>query len=256
MKTTASLSRGTISFIEKASKQKKVEWLDKNRAEYEREVIVPLKTIAQHLKTKLSPIAKDYHFPQQGLGRLKRSKLSLQQYGGPIKDYISYSAKRPAQSRFDHNPSIFLLVYPADQEGDEVLLAGGLYMPSSRQLKSIRQAIAVNATPFENLFKSKAFASRFPGGFCDERKSTRVPRGFDANHPQVEWLKHQGYFVWRSYKPKEYTSPSFGDLLVKDARQILRLNDLLDQAIDGRWIFEEPKKQDMAFVLGRTQMDF
>jgi uncharacterized protein (DUF2461 family) len=115
-------------------------------------------------------------------------------------------------------------------------------MPSSRQLKSIRQAIATDAKPFDRLFKSSAFAARFPGGFSEERKSKRPPRGFDPNHPRIELLKHQGYFVWRSYKKREYTSPSFGEVLAKDARQILRLNDLLDQAIAGRWVSEKKSK--------------
>jgi uncharacterized protein (TIGR02453 family) len=256
----------TLPFIEKAGRQKKVEWLEKRREEHLENVVEPLQAIARYLKAKLAPIANGYHFPQRGLGRLKRSANSAAQYGSPLRDYISYSARRPAASRFDHNPSIFLLVYPGDEEGDEVLLAGGLYMPSSRQLKSIRQAIANDYGPFKRLFASSAFKSRFPDGFSDERKSKRPPRGFDPNHVQIELLKHQGYFVWRSYKRKEYTSASFGDLLVKDSRQILKLNSLLEQAIEGRWVSETKKDRKLGPVLGdvldrieirsRHEMDF
>jgi uncharacterized protein (TIGR02453 family) len=242
-KPTAALSRDTLPFVIRASRQKRPDWLDRHREEYERSVIEPMQAIARHLKAELASEANGYHFPQRGLGRLKRSQAAALEYGRPFRDYLSYSARRPAKSRFDHNPSIFLFINPEDGEGDEVLLAGGLYMPSSRQLKSIRQAIATNAKPFDRLFASAAFASRFPNGFSDERKSTRVPRGFDANHPRLEWLKLQGYFVWRSYRPKEYTAKSFGDLLVKDARQILRLNELLEQAIGGRWVGEAPKSR-------------
>lgn len=229
----------TLPFIKKASRQKRVDWLDRNRDEHVTNVVEPLTSIARFLKKELGAEAPGYHFPQRGLGRLKRSSDSAARYGSPFRDYISYSARRPSTSRFDHNPSIFLLVYPSDEDGDEVLLAGGLYMPSSRQLKSIRQAIAADAKPFDRLFRSATFASRFPGGFSDERKSKRSPRGFDPNHPRIEWLKHQGYFVWRSYKKREYLSPGFGALLAKDARQILRLNELLEQAIVGRWVTEK-----------------
>ncbi len=242
----------TLPFIERAGRAKKNDWLEKNRPEYLAEVVEPLQAIARHLKKELAQSANGYHFPQKGLGRLKRTASSAAQYGSPFRDYLSYSARRPSGSRFDHNPSIFLLVYPADEEGDEVLLAGGLYMPSSRQLKSIRQAIATDAKPFERLFKSKDFSARFPDGFCEERKSKRPPRGFDPNHPKIEWLKHQGYFVWRSYKKREYASPKFGALLVKDARQILRLNALLDQAIAGRWVTDEkPAKRTPVRILDR-----
>jgi uncharacterized protein (TIGR02453 family) len=242
-------SRETLPFVIRASRQKRPDWLDRHREEYERLVIQPMQAIARHLKAELASEANGYHFPQRGLGRLKRSQSAALEYGRPFRDYLSYTARRPAKSRFDHNPSIFLFIYPADGEGDEVLLAGGLYMPSSRQLKSIRQAIATNAKPFDRLFASPAFAARFPEGFSDERKSKRVPRGFDANHPRIEWLKLQGYFVWRSYKPRDYTSKKFGELLVKDARQILRLNDLLEQAIGGRWVGDGAKNRKEASPL-------
>ncbi len=237
-KIAPSFTSRTLPFVLKASRQKNVEWLEKNRDEYLSEVVEPLQAIALHLKTRLASDAPGYHFPLRGLGRLKRIASSAERYGSPFRDYLAYTARRPSASRFDHNPSVFLFVNPGDKEGDEVLLAGGLYMPSSRQLKSIRQAIATHARPFERLFRSSAFSSRFPGGFSDERKSTRNPRGFDPDHPKLEWLKLQGYFVWRSYTRREYTGKAFGDLLVQDAKQILRLNSLLDQAIEGRWVGE------------------
>jgi len=245
----AGFTKKTLPFIVKASRQKRGDWLERNRPEYLSEVVGPLQAIARHLKKELGRAAVGYHFPQRGLGRLKRSADSAARYGAAFRDYLSYTARRPSASRFDHNPSIFLMVYPEDGEGDEVLLAGGLYLPSSRQLKSIRQAIAADAKPFERLFKSAAFSARFPGGFSAERKSKRPPRGFDPNHPKIEWLKHQGYFVWRSYRKREYLSAEFGDLLVRDALQILRLNSLLDQAIAGRWVSEESPRTKPARIL-------
>jgi hypothetical protein len=65
--------------------------------------------------------------------------------------------------------------------------------------------------------------------------ATRPLRGFDPNHSHIEWLKRQGFFVWRSYPKKIYTSAKFAEIAAKDARQILRLNELLDQAVAGRW---------------------
>jgi uncharacterized protein (TIGR02453 family) len=227
-----------MEFVSRAGRQKRPDWLERNREEYEVLVLQPLKEIAARLKRGLAKDAPGYHFPQQGIGRLKRTAASAAEYGFPFRDYLTYSARRPSESRFDKNPSLFLMVYPDDEEGDEVLLAGGLYMPSSRQLRPIREAIATNAAPFERLFRSAAFSASFPGGFSQERKATRPPRGFDPEHPRLDWLKLQGFFVWRSYSKREYSKPGFSDLLVRDAKQALRLNELLDQAIAGRWVSE------------------
>lgn len=240
---TPRFTSDTLSFIQKATRQKRPDWLDRNREDYEKHLLLPLQHFAQHLKKSLAPIAVGYHFPQRGLGRLKRSAHRAEEYGALFKDYVSYTARRPSESRFDHNPSLFFMIDPNDDEGDEVLVAGGLYHPSSRQLRAIREAIADDASAFDKLFATQAFAARFPGGFSDERKATRPPRGFDPNHPRIDWLKLQGFFVWRSYKKKEYTSKDFPDLVAKDMTQILKLNELLELALQGRLPKAAPAKK-------------
>jgi uncharacterized protein (TIGR02453 family) len=225
----------TLKFIEKASHQKKPEWLDKNREDYEHLVQEPLQYLAKTLKAKLAAQAPGYHFPQKGIGRLKRSANRVKEYGSAFKGHLSYQASRPSGSRFDHNPNLFFLVHPKDEDGDQVLVAGGLYMPSSRQVRAIREAIAKDPAPFEKLFKSKSFASHFSEGFSNERISSRIPRGFDPSHPRMDWIRLQAFFVWRPYSRSEWSSKNFAEIVVGDWAQILKLNALLEQAIEGRW---------------------
>ncbi len=231
---TSRFSGKSIEFIQKASRQKKVEWLERHSDDYEALIREPLNELARHLKAKLARVATGYHFPQRGLGRLKRSSAGAAKYGTPLKDYVSFSASRPPKSRFEKNPNLFFLIYPDDPDGDQVLVAGGLYLPSSRQVRAIREAIAADPKPLERLFRSPEFAARFPGGFSDERSSSRVPRGFDPDHPRVDWLKLQAFFVWRPYTLREFTSAKFPDLVTQDFTQILRLNELLDSVLQGR----------------------
>ncbi len=228
---TPQFSKGTLSFIIKASRQKNVTWLDKNREEYEKLLVKPLQHLASFVAKKLENEASGYHFPLKGIGRIKRAANRVDEDRGVFKDWISYSASRPAKSRFEHNPNLYFSIQPFDEDGDYVLVAGGLYMPSSPQLRAIREAIAHDATPFEKLFASKPFASCFKGGFSKDRISSRNPRGFDPNHPKMEWLKLQAFFVWKPHPMKVFTSPKFPEQLAADWKQILRLNALLDDAI-------------------------
>lgn len=245
MTSTPRFSSRTIEFLKTAARQKNPNWLDRHQEEYDELIRAPLQHLAKELARELKKDADGYHFPQKGIGRLKRPASRVAEYGGGLfKNYIGYTATRPSQSMFDSNPSLFFMINSDDRDGDEVLLAGGLYMPSSRQLKTIREKIAENAAPFEALFKTKAFAARYPDGFSDERKSSRPPRGFDPNHEKIEWLKLQGFFVWRSYRKKEYSSSEFTKILAADAKQILKLNAILDQALSGRWPELGKKKSD------------
>ena len=231
---TPRFSKATLDFLVKAGRQKKPDWLDRNREEYEEVLQRPIQNLAAHLKRELGKTATGYNFPQKGLARIKRSAAKAQEYGSHFKDWVTYSASRPRTSRFDHNPNIFFMINPDDEDGEEFLIAGGLYMPSSRQMRAIRESIAHDASAFEKLFASKEFKACFRGGFSDERKSSRIPRGFEATHPRMHWIQLQAFFVWRPYKKSEYTSPKFAEIVARDARQIVRLNELLDQAIGGR----------------------
>jgi uncharacterized protein (TIGR02453 family) len=233
MKQGSRFSRETLKFLAKSGKQKNPNWLERNRDEYEEVLRAPLQSLASSLQTELRREAPGYHFPQKGIGRLRRPAQHARG-GGIFKSWMAYSASVPSGSRFDHNPNLFFLIHPDDGD-DPVLVAGGLYMPSSRQLRSIREAVAKDATPFDRLFASKTFSRRFPGGFSREKTATRPPRGFDPAHPRMDWLKLQAYFVWRPYTLREFSSPGLNALVASDFRQILRLNELLTRAISGRW---------------------
>lgn len=226
LRFTPRFSNETLPFILRSSRQKSQNWLDRNREEYEALLLNPLKHLAFTLKTELAPQAPGYHFPLKGIGRLKRDKT-----------WVTYSTSTPRKSRFETHPNLVFIMQPTDPDGDQVLVAGGLYMPSSQQLRAIRTAIAESpsfVSQLEDLFESKAFSKRFKGGFCRDKCSSRIPRGFDPHHPKIQWIQLQAFFVWRSYTLREFTSSGFADLVAQDWAQILRLNHLLEQAIQPR----------------------
>lgn len=230
----AKFSRQTVRFLLKAGRQRHPTWLERNREEYERVLQLPLQRLANHLKSAISPIAPGYHFPTKGLGRLRRPAHRVAEHGGGLyRSWMHYSASIPSGSRFDHNPNLFFMIDPHDK-AEGILVAGGLYMPSSRQLRAIREAIAEDASAFDRLFADRHFSRAFKGGFSDERIATRPPRGFDPAHPRMGWLKLQAYFVWKPYSWREFQSLKFPEIVERDWRQVLRLNELLHLAIQGR----------------------
>jgi hypothetical protein len=66
-------------------------------------------------------------------------------------------------------------------------------------------------------------------------KAVKCPRGFDIDHPDLEWIKLRTFFVSKKLSLKELSSKDFNKNLASDFRQLLRLNDLLQKAIDGNW---------------------
>lgn len=69
-------SKATLEFIRKAGRQKKSDWLDRNREQYESVLLGPLQHLARHLKLELAPKANGYHFPQKGIGCLNAAPIA------------------------------------------------------------------------------------------------------------------------------------------------------------------------------------
>ena len=176
-------SKKTLEFLMKAGEQKSPTWLDKNLEEYESLLRGPFIELAEHVKTALLPIASDYHFPSKGLARIKRPDFKVAGGQSQYKDWISMIATRPSKSRFESNPHLFFGLFP--NEEDKILIAGGLWQPTSLQARRVREAISKDSKPFHQLFSDKNFRSRFKAGFHMADSATRTPRGFSEEHKDL-----------------------------------------------------------------------
>lgn len=87
-------------------------------------------------------------------------------------------------------------------EGDGTLLIGaGEYLPPAPRLKLIREAVVNDATGFAKVIKNKPLRATF-GDLQPEDKLLRPPKGFDPDHPHIEYLKLKSFFVWTEVKLK------------------------------------------------------
>jgi uncharacterized protein (TIGR02453 family) len=91
--------------------------------------------------------------------------------------------------------------FQIDGEG-KLGLGGGIYMPEPAVLKKIRDAIIKDSAGFSKVLKHKRFAATF-GGLIDEGRLQRPPKGYDANHPQIEAIKNKHFFGWEEINLKK-----------------------------------------------------
>ena len=64
-------------------------------------------------------------------------------------------------------------------------------------------------------------------------KTQKCPRGFDPDLPDIEWIKLKSFFVCKNVTNNKFSSQDLSKNIVRDFRQLLRLNDILQDAIDG-----------------------
>lgn len=224
----AAFSKSTIDFLQTAGNQKSESWLDKKKDQHEEVLVEPLKDLALFLGSKLSGgvETRGYKFPKRGFGRLRRPSHKIEPGQPAYRDWVHLSASRPSTSRFDDNPGLYFYASP-----ERIFSGGGLYAPSSRQIKKLRAVFANDISEFEDLFKDRAFKKEFPRGFESDKKLKTFPRDYPNDHENIEWLRLQAFYVKRDYTKKEFYSKNFRDLVLENWRQCLRVNELLEQAL-------------------------
>jgi len=86
-------------------------------------------------------------------------------------------------------------------ENGMLLFGAGEYMPPPARLKAIRAHVVNDAPGFAKMLKNKALRATY-GDLQPEDKLQRPPKGFDPDHPHVEYLKLKSFFVWTEVKLK------------------------------------------------------
>ena len=114
-------------------------------------------------------------------------------------------------------------------EPGNTILAGGIYRPESDRLKKIRQEIDYNADPLKDILNDPGFTKYFDGLNGEQLK--RPPKGYDADHPEVELLKFKSYTVFHNMPDKGVLSAKFLEEGMKVFGAMSAFNAYLNEAV-------------------------
>ncbi len=110
-------------------------------------------------------------------------------------------------------------------------LAGGIYMPQSEALKSLRREIADFHDDLTAIFNNKEFKSRFAGFDREENiVLKRPPQGYSADDKAIEYLKFKSYTVSKPFDISLVTNPKSIDFVIEHFTHLKPLNDFLNRA--------------------------
>jgi len=105
-----------------------------------------------------------------------------------------------------------------DAEG-KLLIAVGEYMPPSDRLRAIRHQVIADASGFGKLIKNKKLIETY-GGLEEESRLSRLPKGFDADVPHLEFVKLKNFIVVKENSIKKKIPADLGKelaLVFKDS---------------------------------------
>ena len=115
-------------------------------------------------------------------------------------------------------------------EPGQSFIAAGKHQPDSSELLKIRTEIASNTKEFLKIVEAKSFNERFGQIFGD--KLTNPPKGFDAEHPAIEYLKLKTFTAYREYNEDGVVaSADYPKRLANDAKAMYPLVMFLRKAL-------------------------
>jgi uncharacterized protein (TIGR02453 family) len=113
---------------------------------------------------------------------------------------INFGAVISEQGRKGAIPAFYLQIQPGN-----CFIAAGKWMPSSDELKAIRQEIDYNGAALKSLFASKSTSMHF-SNFDQEERLQRAPKGYEEDNQYIEWLKLKSFTLSTEIKDKEFQS--------------------------------------------------
>ncbi len=205
-------STATFDFLQDLELFNERAWFEVNRDRYEADVREPLLELIDDLNEpvhdRVSPhLVCDPRKVGGSMFRINRDTRFS-------KDKSPYKTAAAAYLRHDVGketpaPGVYLHLEPGNS-----LVGVGLYHPPSDALRVVRQAIVDDPAGWETA--SAMVTPRSAWSFAGDSLS-RAPRGFPADHLQVEDLKRTSFAITRPLTEAQVTGPNVLDVVVDRA---------------------------------------
>jgi uncharacterized protein (TIGR02453 family) len=191
-----------LKFLSRLRKNNNHPWFLKHRAVYEESVRFPMQCLIASLRERMASIAAEIEFnPRRSIFRVNRD-VRFSRNKAPYKTNIAASFGLRGDRSPTDTPGLYLGIEPG-----EIFVGGGLYMPTSGQLKAIRSSISGRPKDFLEVIENRRFRREF-GGIQGETLS-RAPLGYAPDHPMIIHLRYKQFFVGKELEDRACLSPHF-----------------------------------------------
>ena len=217
-------SKKTLTFLRALSRNNDREWFKAHKADYEAHVREPLVRLLGRLEHDLAGFAPEFvSHPKVSLFRPYRdTRFSADK--APLK--TNAAAHFPARQLLKRGGGFYFEVTPG-----WVWIGGGIYMPEAGDLLRIRERIATDHARLRRILRAKSFVAA--AGAMQGATLTRVPRGFPADHPAADLLRHKQFLASREYPAEFAFDPGFYPELLSVFRGITPMIRFFNEAMLG-----------------------
>ncbi len=220
------LAAGSIKFLKELKKHNDKAWFDQNRKAYDatRADFIQLTQGLIDAVGKWEP-AIGLLEPKQCIFRINRD-VRFSKNKSPYKTNMGASIN--AGGKKVNNAGYYFHFEPGNS-----FVGGGFYMPEATELAKIRQEIDYSyESDFKKIINHKKFKAFFPNGVEGVSSLSRPPKGYEANHPAIDFLKMKGFIVTRPISDTVLQSKQLISELNNTFAVMKDFIDFLNRALD------------------------
>jgi uncharacterized protein (TIGR02453 family) len=219
--------REFISFFENLKKNNSKEWFENNRKDYEKYILHPSREFVIEMGKKLRRIAPEITaIPKinKSLFKIHRD-VRFSKDKSPYKTYMGIWLWDGSRKRMESS-GFYLHV-----ENKSILIGVGIKMFPKPILERFRQAVVDKKTGSELKKAVKKISDQ--GYLVDGKHYKKVPRGYEAEHPNSEFLLYNGLTARIEEKvPDAFFSGAIIDYAYSHYRNMLPLHRWLKKGLD------------------------
>lgn len=193
--------KGMISFFQGLSENNNREWFLEHKQEFEEQVKAPMEKFVETINAELVKEAPQYVTePKKAIFRIYRD-TRFSKDKTPYKDHCGATFTPKTAAAKLGCGGLYCGV-----SHDVLEIAAGVYMPEPEQMLLIRTLLADRHAEFRKLTESKSYRALM--GELKGDQLQRVPKGFPAEHPAADLLKHKAWYFHVKLDPEIATKPA------------------------------------------------
>jgi uncharacterized protein (TIGR02453 family) len=210
-----------LSFLRSLERNNKREWFQPRKHIFDEQIRRPLEELVGCVNSHFAEFAPRYVTPTaKSIFRIYRD-TRFSHDKRPYKTRVA--AVFHLQTLSKTSGACFYFHFTAK----ELLVAGGVYMPERDELAAIRNLLAERHSEFLELTRAKTL-TKLMGELQGEQLS-RIPKGFDKDHPAEDLLRRRQWHMEAVLDPKLVTTPRILAEIMTRFRTITPVIEFLNQ---------------------------
>lgn len=200
-------TQDTLQFLKNLEENNSREWFQAHRKDYEA-AKASFEKLCQDILSGLAEVQDDLVNTKvkDCIFRINRD-IRFSKDKSPYKKF--FSAAFGPGGRQSGRIDFFLQIQP----GNQSTLGGGMWEPSPAHLASFRQEIDYNPEHLKSIIEDDKFKNYYPGIWGEKVKL--MPKGYSADHPNIELLKYKQLFFYHKFTDKEVLAKDFAQQVIE-----------------------------------------